>query len=80
MIPRLMYGIELWENKTMMDEVQARLNKIVCKAYGLEVKIPTLAIQTKMGMPSVDLLALGKHNVVALRGKFVGRDIHITKK
>jgi len=79
-IPQLTYGIEVWENKALIAEAQVALNKIVQTAYGLELKVPTLAFPTETGIPPLHLLALGRLNTLALRAKFVGRDTNMTKK
>jgi len=79
-LPQLTYGIEVWENKAMIAEAQVALNKIVRSAYGIELKVPTIAIQTETGIPPLDLLTLGRLNTLALRAKFVGRDTNMTKR
>ena len=79
-LPQLTYGIEVWENKAMIAEAQVTLNKIVRAAYGIELKVPTIAIQTETGIPPLDLLTLGRLNTLALRAKFVGRDTNMTKR
>jgi len=79
-LPQLTYGIEIWENKAMIAEAQVALNRIVRTAYGIELKVPTLAIQTETGIPPLDLLALGRHKTLALRAKFVGRDTNMTRR
>jgi len=79
-IPQLTYGIEVWENKATIVEAQVALNRIVRTAYGLERKVPTLAFQTETGIPPLDLLALGRHNSLALRAKFVGRNTNMTRR
>jgi len=78
-LPQLTYGMEVLENKAMIAEAQVALNKIVRTAYVIELKVPTLAIQTEMGIPPLDLLALGRLNNLALRAKFVGRDTNMTR-
>ena len=79
-LPQLTYGIEVWKNKAMIAEAQVALNKIVRTAYGIELKVPTIAIQTETGIPPLDLLTLGRLNALALRAKFVGRDTNMTKR
>jgi len=59
-IPQLTSGIQVWENKRLITEAQTALNEIIWAAYGLESKIPTLAIQTEVGIPPLDLQVLGR--------------------
>jgi len=79
-LPQLTYGIEIWEHKAMITEAQVALNKVVRTAYRIGLKVPTLAIHTEKGVPPLDLLALGRHNTLALRAKFVGRDTNMTRR
>jgi len=64
----------------MIAEAQVALNKITRTAYGIEPKVPTLAIQTETGIPPLELLALGRLNTLALRAKFLGRDTNMTRR
>ena len=79
-LPQLSYGIELWNTKGLIQEAQKTLHKIVRNSFGLEVKTPVLAIDAEIGIPLMDLYALQRHNMLALRAITLDRPTRMAQQ
>ena len=79
-LPQLSYGIELWNTKGLIQETQTTLHKIMRNGFGLETKTPTLAMDTEVGIPPMDLYALQRHNMLALRAITLDRPTKMAQR
>jgi len=79
-LPQLSYGIELWNTKALIHEAQVALHRIMRNSFGLETKTPSLAIDTEIGIPPMDLYALQPHNILALRAITLDRPMRMAQQ
>jgi len=79
-LPQLSYGIELWNTKGLIQEAQATLHKIMRNSFGLETKTAILAVDTAIGIPSMDLYALQRHNMLVLWGIILYRPTQMAQR
>jgi len=78
-LAQLSYGRELWNTKGLIEEAQTTLYKIMRNSLGLETKTPNLAVDTEIGIPPMDLYALQRHNMLALRAIILDRPMRMAQ-
>jgi len=79
-LPQLSYGVELWNTKGLIQEAQVTLHKIMRNSFGLETKTPTLAMDAEIRIPPMDLYALQRHNMLALRAITLDRPTKMAQR
>ena len=72
-IPQLTYEIEVWSKKTHIKEAAKVLHGVMRNAFKLEIKTPTLAIDTELGIPPLDLYVKQRQDRLALRAHILNR-------
>jgi len=72
-IPQLTYGIEVWSKKNHIKEAAKVLHGAMRNAFKLEIKTPTLAIDTELGIPPLDLYVKQRQDRLALRAHTLNR-------
>lgn len=49
-LPQLTYGVAVWANKGKLKEAAKSLHTIIRRAFSLQTKTPSLAIETEIGI------------------------------